>query len=165
MSQVIRDAALFWAKLDPEAPVNPFNEAYPHWEVQIRTTSKSVADEWKAKDLTVKKQDDDNGSFYRVNLKAKAFNRDGKARKPVVVVDGEMMPLDGKIIGNGSIGNVQVDQYEYTMNGKTDIGTAIRAIQVTELVEYKAGGLAFENEGATKVVAPTSLEGMDDDFS
>ena len=164
-SLVIRSAELFWAKLD--APVNPFNAAQPHWELQIRTREKSEAKKWKDQGMTVtlKEDKDDNGSYYQVNLKRKAFTRDGTARDPVKVVDGQLMPIEAGILGNGSVGNVQIDTYAYTMNGNEGIGFSLKAVQVTKLVEYKGGnGLSFEIEGETEVVVPTDTNTDDSDW-
>ena len=165
MSIVIRNAELFWAKLDPDAPVNPFNAAYPHWEIQIRTRNKSEAKDWKDQELKVTPKEDTDGILYQVNLKAKAFMRDGTPRKPPKIVDGQLMPLDGTTIGNGSIGNVQLDTYEYTLNGKTGTGFSIKGIQVTKLVEYKGGsGLEFEDEGATEISIPVDTNPEDEQW-
>ena len=154
---VIRDAELFWAKLD--SPVNPFNAEYPHWEIQIRTRDKDQSKEWKNHGLHVTLKEDDDGTFYQVNLKRKAFTKDGKERPPVQVVDMQLMPVDRSIVGNGSVGNVQLDTYEYTMNGKTGTGFSIKAIQIKRLVEYKANsGLAFDTDGQTEIVVPDAVE-------
>lgn len=162
-SIVIRSADLFWAKLD--APVNPFNAPQPHWELQIRTSDKSEAKKWKDYGMTVTMKEDDNGSFYQVNLKRKAFTRNGDPRDPVKVVDGQLMPIDAEILGNGSVGNVQIDTYKYTMNGKDGIGFSLKAVQVTKLVEYKNGNsLSFEIEGETEVVVPTDTNTDDSDW-
>ena len=154
-SFVIRDAELFWAKLDQ--PVNPFNAPQPHWELQIRTRDKAEAKVWKdTHKLRATLKEDENGTFYQVNLKRKAFTRDGEPRKPVSVVDGQLMPLEPSILGNGSRGNVQIETYTYKMNGQEGIGFSLKAVQVMKLVEFTGGnGLAFEAEGATEVVVPT----------
>jgi hypothetical protein len=154
---VIKGAELWWAKLDN--PVNPFNEQYPHWEVQIRTRDKDESKEWKDQGLHVTLKEDDDGTFYQCNLKRKAFTKDGKERPPVQVVDMQLMPVDRAIVGNGSVGNVQLDTYEYTQNGQKKTGFGIRAIQVERLVEYKGGpGLAFEAGGQTEIVVPEKVE-------
>jgi hypothetical protein len=165
MSIIIRNADLFWAKLDPKAPVNPFNAPTPHWEIQIRTRSKDEAKTWKDHKLNVTPKEDEEGIFYQVNLKAKAKLRNGDDRRPPQVVDGQLMPLDGTTIGNGSIGNVQLDSYEYTMSGNTGIGFSIKAIQVTKLVEYKSNkGLGFDDEGVTEIVVPVDTDTDDDQW-
>jgi len=75
------------------------------------------------------------------------------------------MPIDAEILGNGSVGNVQIDTYKYTMNGKDGIGFSLKAVQVTKLVEYKNGNsLSFEIEGETEVVVPTDTNTDDSDW-
>ncbi len=163
-SIVIRNAELFWAKLDQ--PVNPFNAPQPHWELQIRTRDKAEAKVWRdTHGMNATLKEDNEGSFYQVNLKRKAFSRDGDPRDPVKVVDAQLMPLDGAILGNGSIGNVQVDTYTYKMNGQEGTGFSLKAVQVTRLVEYKGGnGLAFEAEGETEIVVPVDTATDDSEW-
>jgi hypothetical protein len=161
-SIVIRGAELYWAKLD--APVNPFNNPQPHWELQIRTRNKAESSVWEnTHKLNVTLKNDEFGDFWQVNLKSKAFTRDGKPRKPVEVVDGNLMPIDKSILGNGSIGNVQIDTYTYTKPNK-GIGFSLKAVQVTKLVEYKSNGIAFEDEGETEIVVPTDTNEDDSDW-
>jgi translation elongation factor EF-1beta len=163
-SIVIRNAELFWAKLDQ--PVNPFNAPQPHWELQIRTRDKAEAKVWRdTHKLRATLKEDGEGSFYQVNLKRKAFTKDGIERDPVKVVDAQLMPVDGGTLGNGSIGNVQIDTYTYKMNGQEDIGFSLKAVQVMKLVEYKGGnGLAFEAEGETEVVIPADTNTDDSEW-
>jgi len=162
-SIVIRSATFFWAKLDQ--PVNPFNAPQPHWELQIRTRDKAEAKKWKDHGMNATLKEDNDGTFYQVNLKRKAFTKNGDPRDPVKVVDGQLMPVDGAILGNGSEGHVQIDTYSYTMNGVDGIGFSIKAIQVTKLVEYKGGNtLDFEIEGETEVVVPADTNTDDSDW-
>lgn len=162
MSFVLRDCELYWAKL--VKPVNPFNAEIPHWEIQIRTRDKAKADEWKAHGLHVVMQEDDNGSFYRVNLKKKAKSRKGEDRPPVRVLDGQLEEIDPGILGNGSVGHVQIDDYEFEMNGKKQKGFSPRGIQVLKLVEYRGAQSPFEIEGETQVVVPTDTDEDDTDW-
>jgi hypothetical protein len=163
-SIVIRNAELFWAKLDQ--PVNPFNAPQPHWELQIRTRDKAEAKVWKETNkMNATLKEDSEGTYYQVNLKRKAFTRDGDPRDPVKVVDAQLMPIDGGILGNGSVGNVQIETYPYKMNGKEGIGFSIKAVQVLKLVEYKGGNsLAFDIEGETEIVVPTDTSNDDTDW-
>ena len=162
-SIVIRDAEFFWAKLDQ--PVNPFNAEYPHWELQIRTRDKESAQQWKGHGMHVTLKEDDDGTFYQVNLKRKAFTRQGDPRDPVKVVDAQLMPVEAGALGNGSRGHVQIDTYSYNMNGKEGTGFSLRAVQVTKLVEYKGGnGMQFEVEGETEIVVPTDTNSDDSEW-
>jgi len=157
---VIRNTELFWAKLD--TPVDPFDNG-PRWEIQIRTRDKEVRSEWEGHGFKVTLKEDDNGSYYQVNLNRKAFTKKGDQRDPIKCVDAQLMPLEGATIGNGSIGNVQIETYDWEFKGKTGTGFSVKAIQVTKLVEFKrsGGGIEFEIEGETEIVVPT--DSSDDD--
>jgi len=79
-----------------------------------------------------------------INVSKNAFLKDGTDAAKVRVVDGNKLPLDPKIIGNGSIGNVMLmlSPYEikHPKTGKvTKSGTSsmLTAIQVTKLVKYE----------------------------
>lgn len=152
---VLKNVELRWAKLDPKNPVSPFGT--PVWEVQTVTRSKDEAKKWKEIGINVKTSDDDEGIFYFANLKRKAvYEKTGEAAKPVIVVGADLMPIDSTVLGNGSIGNVQLFTKPYEYAGRSGIKVELKAIQVTKLVEYKpqGGGLAFEAIGETEVVIP-----------
>jgi hypothetical protein len=128
----INNVELNWAKLDPERPVEAFGNI--QWELQIATTDAALAKEMTERHLNVKEKD---GKFV-VSLKRKAFKKDQSPSRPVVVVGADTSPLDPKIIGNGSIGNVEVYQYNYDMAGRKGIGTMLSGVQVVNLVPYNA---------------------------
>ena len=161
---VLKNCELYWLKLDPKNPVSPFGE--PVWETQIRTSNEDQAKSWEEKNLAVKKSKGDD-RYWFVNLKRKAvYEKTGDAAQPVVVVDGELMPIDSTSVGNGSIGNVQLFQKNWEMNGRKGVKSELKAIQVTKLVVYKAqGGLAFEATGKTEVISsgegPTADDASD----
>lgn len=160
---VLKDVELHWCKLDPKKPVSPFGT--PVWEAQVRTRDKEIAKQWKGESLNVKTSDDNEGIYYFVNLKRKAiYEKTGDPATPVVVVDGQLMPLDGSTIGNGSVGNVQLFTKPYEFGGRSGVKVELKAIQVTKLVEYKAegGGLAFEAVGETETVVPPASDAGDD---
>lgn len=165
---VLKNVELWWSKLDPNRPVSPFGS--PVWELQVRTRDKAEAKSWKDSGITVKTDDDDEGIYYFANLKRKAiYEKTGEKAQPVVTVDGQLMPIDAKTIGNGSVGNVQLFQKPYEYQGRKGIKTELKAIQVTKLNEYKAqgGGLAFEAVGETEMMSPppaTSEKADSDDL-
>ena len=132
----VPNVELHWAKLDPENPVKPFEAV--QWEAQIHTADKAVADEWSKNYLNVKEKD---GSYY-VQLVRNAFKRDGKPNNPVGVVGRRLEPIDPNTIGNGSIANVKIYQFNYQMNGG-GVGSRLSNIQIVDLKEYTpntAGG-------------------------
>jgi hypothetical protein len=132
----IDNVQLNWAKLD--RPVEPFGT--PQWEVQALTTDKKLADNLAKEHFNVKEKDGN----YVISLKRKALKRDGTPNKPPQVVDSKLQPMDPKVIGNGSIGNIMVYQYEYDMMGRQGIGTMLSGVQVTTLNKYNPSASGFD---------------------
>ena len=146
---IIKDVALFWAKLDK--PVSPFG--VDQYELQIqgdKKREKEFSQFGKVKPI--------EGGKISVNLKKKAFKKDGSNAAKVRVVDSGKKELDPTLIGNGSIGNVMVycSPYEIKLpNGKVSksgISTMLIAVQVTDLVRYERKSenfIDFDVEGAS----------------
>jgi hypothetical protein len=136
---ILKNVELHWAKLDPKRPNTTFN-ADGVWEVQARTRSKEQAAEWKKANLSVKTDEDDDGVFYKTTLKKAAKKKDGEPNAPVKVVNGSLEEIDPNSLGNGSVGNVRLFQYEYEVGQgkakKQGIASMLMAIQVTKLEEY-----------------------------
>lgn len=120
---------LHWAKLDPENPVKPFEDI--QWEAQIHTTDKAVADEWAKNYLPVKERD----GVYVAQLKRNAFKRDGTPNTPVSVVGRRLEPVNPNTIGNGSVANLKVYQFNYPQNGG-GVGSRLSGVQIVNLKEY-----------------------------
>jgi hypothetical protein len=143
---ILSNVELFFAKLDPANPNSRFDKENPTWEVQIRTKDKAVAKFWKDQNLRVTPDENDDGVFYRSNLKKKSKKRDGSDMAAVNVVAGDLSPVDPSTIGNGSIANLSVFQYDYNVSGKEGIASMLMGVQITTLNEYKAapkqGGFA-----------------------
>lgn len=152
---IISNAELFFAKLDPAKPNASFNRDNPTWEVQIRTRDKAEAKSWKEMNLRVQPKEDDDGIYYAANLKKKSKKRDGSDMAPVNVVAGDLSPVDPATIGNGSVGNLSVYQYEYNVNGSKGIASMLMGVQITTLNEYTprpaAGGFTVQEFKVNKV--------------
>jgi hypothetical protein len=137
---IIRNCELHFVKLVPGFPNAHFNKVNPTWEVQIRTTDRKQRDEWKEANLSVKAvEDEETGKiYYRAVLKKKSIDAKGRPAKPVEVVNGAMQPVDPKSIGNGSIANLNIFQYEYTSSetGKKGIASMLMGVQITKHVLY-----------------------------
>ena len=131
---IIRDAELHWAKLGK--PVAPFGTL--QWEIQMRTKNKATAEAWKKEYyLPVKTEnDDDEGTYYKVNLKRKAVTKDGKDNTPPEVVNGAKQPIDSNSIGNGSVGNVMIFQYPYDVAGRKGVSSILSKVQVIDHKVY-----------------------------
>jgi len=134
---VLKNVELWFCKLNPKYPNDHFDKENPTWEVQIRTRDKKQAKEWKDLKLGVKPAEDDDGVFYKVNLKKRSKKKDGEPQNPVKVVSGSLEDLDPAIIGNGSIGNVRIFQYDYNVGGREGVASMLMAVQVTTLNEYR----------------------------
>ena len=143
----IEGVELNWAKL--ARPVSPFGTE--QYELQIATTDKAKAEELKANHLNVKEKD---GKFV-VSLKRKAKKADGSDNGPVRVVNADLSPMtDSGKIGNGSIGNVIVFQYEYEAMGRKGVASSLTAVQVTTLEVYE--GSASVDFDAVAPAEPTA---------
>lgn len=164
---ILRDCELWFAKLDPKRPNNTFNKEKPTWEVQIRTTSKEQKKEWENLGLSVKAVVPDEGDpFFRVNLRKKSIKEDGEAAGPVKVVGGNLEEIDPNSIGNGSVGNVRIYQYEYSkLGGGKGVASVLMGVQVTTHLVYKPKPRSDEFEATdTVVIDPDSMTG-EEDFS
>jgi len=133
---IIENVELFFAKLDPSKPNASFNRENPTWEVQIRTRDKAIAKKWKDMNIRVQPKEDDDGVYYAANIKKKSKKRDGSDMAPVNVVAGDLSPVDASTIGNGSIGNLSIYQYDYNVNGSKGIASMLMGVQITTLNEY-----------------------------
>jgi hypothetical protein len=137
---IITNAELWFCKVDPKRPNNKFNKKNPTWECQIRTTNKETKKVWESMGLGVKAVIPDEGpSYFRVNLRKKSIKEDGEKASPVKVVNGSLEDIDPNTIGNGSIGNVRIFQYEYPKEGGgTGVASVLMGLQVTKHIVYKA---------------------------
>lgn len=135
---ILKNCELWFAKLDPKRPNRKFHPENPTWELQLRTSNKDTKKEWEALGLNVKAIVPDEGApYFRVNLSKKSLNKEGEPAKPVNVVDAKLKPIDPSTIGNGSIGNVRIYQYEYTKKaGGQGIVSTVMAVQVTKHIVY-----------------------------
>jgi hypothetical protein len=158
-NEIIRDVELHWCKLDK--PVDPFGTL--QWEISIQVPKKREAELAKyGKTKPVKNKDGKETGNVSLNLKKKALKADGTDAAKVGVVDIHKQPMDSKLIGNGSKGNVMVFCKPYEIkapNGKvTKSGTSVMLtkIQVTDLVKYEPKSdnfVDFDDEGTD---APTA---------
>ena len=127
---MITDAELNWVNL--ASTRDPFNQG-AQYEMQIATTDKAQADEWKANYLSVKEKE----GVFTVSLKRLAMRKDGTDNGKVRVVNADRTPFENVAsIGNGSRGNVIVSQFPYKYAGRAGVGTELTAVQVTDYQEY-----------------------------
>ena len=140
----IDNATAYWCKV-VGAPVKGYDEGSLEWSFDISVDNATidgkpaleVLKEAGLKDR-IKNKGDEKGNF--LHLKRNAVKKDGEAAKPIRLVDSQNKPWDERLIGNGSIVNVQTVVDDYGV-GKTKKFT-IRplAIQVWNLVPFEGGG-------------------------
>lgn len=164
---IVKDCEIWFLKADPKRPNAKFNAQNPTWECQIRTTSKEVKKTWEAMNLQVKAVVPDDGApFYRVNLRKKSIKTDKEPASPVNVVNGKLEPLDPNTVGNGSIGNIRVFQYEYTKkDGSRGVVSVLMGVQITKHIVYapKPRGDDFDAT-EMEIVEPDSADDSDESF-
>ena len=171
---ILKNCEIYFPKLDPKRPNAKYNKKNPTWEIQIRTTSKEVKKQWEEMGIKVKAViPDEEGEkpYYRANLRKKSIKSDGEPAEPVAVVNGQLDPIDPNTIGNGSIGNIRIFQYEYKNDDESGIANVLMKIQLTRHVKYvpKQRDDDFEMEETevieTDDVAGDSSAGAGDDPS
>jgi hypothetical protein len=164
---IINNCEIWFCRLDPKRPNDKYNKKNPTWELQIRTYEKAIKKQWEEMHLPVKAivPDDDSPTFYRVNLRKRSLKKTGEKNGPVKVVNGSLQPIDPTSVGNGSVGNVNIFQYEFTDgDGKRGIASVLMGIQVTKHVVFKAkprDNLFEETE--TEVIEAEPFEDTDEE--
>jgi hypothetical protein len=163
---IIKDCELWFAKLDPKRPNNKFNKQNPTWEVQIRTTDKATKKLWEELQLPVKAVVPDEGApYFRVNLRKKSTKEDGEPSSPIKVVNGKLEDMDPNSIGNGSIGNVRIFQYEYPKkDGGKGAASVVMGIQVTKHIVYVPRARNDEFQQADMETVDSSEDADDQTF-
>lgn len=179
---MLNDCEVYFVKCDPKHPNANFNKLNPTWEVQIRTTNPDQRAEWSemklAPKLMVYKEDAKNEAGeevggmpilteegkrqWRVNLKKKSITRDGEKASHVKVVDGYLEEVDPNTIGNGSVANIRIFQYEYTdAKGAPATASVLMGLQLKKYIKYtpKPRDDEFEMMESMEVVEEEATEG------
>jgi len=145
------------------------------WESYFET-AKTQMREWKDLNLNVNKSvvlDDvdepiPEKSFWKVAIKRKSTNYTGEENDPVEVVNNKRKAVDPTSIGNGSIGNLKLFQYDYdyrSTGGTAGIASQLMGIQLRKHIVYTgADGEDFDEEDtATETVAAQDDDNEDFD--
>jgi len=162
---ILKNCELHWVKCDPNKPDRSF-EKDGMWGCQLRTSSLSQKNEWVEQGLkpklVVHKEGEEEGlpvlfdgkKQWRVNLSKRCVKRDKSLAEPVKIVNGQLEDVDPRTIGNGSIGNVRVFQYDSTTREGEKV-SMLMAIQLTKYIVYEPRNEedSFDTEN-TEVVKP-----------
>lgn len=162
---ILKNVEVRFAQLNPEKPSTKIKKS-GRWSIQIFTRSRDQAKEWRDLNIKVKMNEDDSGVFYTANIARNVVKTDGTKAEAPKVVNGNLVGIDPNTIGNGSICNIRIFQYEYTFkneDGSTveGIATILMAVQVIKHIVYhrKPGAMEDFEETATETIDP---EPMDD---
>ena len=114
----------------------------------------------------IKTKDDERGEF--ITIKRKYTRKDGTKNSSPRVVDSKKTPISPDVlIGNGSLVNVAFDTYDYNVGGNKGVGSSLKAVQVTKLVEYSPSENLDEFDEESGYQAPTNgasnKDGLEDD--
>jgi hypothetical protein len=152
---IIKNVEIHHCRLDPKRPNASFNKEAPTWEVQIRTKDKAQKKEWEEAGLQPKLVEDKEGNtYYRVNLKKKSKKADGTPVAPVKLIDGKHQDVDPNSIGNGSIANIRLFQYEYDSAGTKKTASILMAVQLVKHLVYVPKPREDFDEVETETIDP-----------
>ena len=161
---ILNNVEVWYPKVDPARPNARFSKKNPTWEVQLRTYDKEVKKQWEALNLPVRPVVPDEGApYFRVNLRKKSIREDLTPAAPVQVIDGNMQPVDPNTIGNGSMANVRIYQYEYDKNeGGKGTASILMGIQLLKHIMYapKPREDDFESASTETVIPPGEEEAI-----
>ncbi len=157
---VLKHVRCKWASV-----TKPNTKFDPVWEI-VALLNEEQADHFRKLGAIVKEEEDGTPTV-RFKRKVYGKKKDGTTyeRKPPIVVDAKKEPFND-LIGNGSLVNIQYTPREYFVMGVKGTALQLDAVQVVELVPFEEkGGIEFEEEGETKVLAPDpdASEDFDED--
>lgn len=138
---IFKNVELMWCFVHPERPrKNEKAGGRLEWQCMATTLDKATAKAMKDFGLTVKRDElDETNPGWKVNLKKRVKMADGKDAKPVEVfaADGKT-PIDGGMIGNGTLASIRVREYVIKSGEfKGTKGFELTGIQVLKLVKYE----------------------------
>ncbi len=169
---IIKNAEIHFVKCNPKRPNAKYNKKNPTWEVQIRAHDKETKDNLAKlglKPKPVRETEEGPVLYWRVNLRKKSIKEDGEKAGPVRVVDGSLNDVDPDTIGNGSIANVRIFQYDYKddATGETGRASVLMGIQLVKHILYKPKARDDDFEETETEIVPNDNDeddGDDGDF-
>ena len=146
---ILKNCEIWHVRLDPKRPDAKFDKENPRWTIQCRTDNPAQKEEWTKAGLAVKLMVHNKGEHegepmlnekgkkqWRINLQRKSKKRDGSDSEPVKVVNGSLDPIDPNTIGNGSIANIRLYQYE-SKEDKEKLISMLMSMQIVKHIVYK----------------------------
>lgn len=135
----IQEGIAYWASV-----TTPNTKFEPVYTVDL-VVSDEVANDFESRGFRVKELTVNDEVVGRsINIKRKVNGPNGMVRKAPLLMDTDKVPLDENV-GNGSKVKVQYNEWEATNKFGTFKGLDFQAMQVIDLISYKAGdGDEFE---------------------
>jgi len=134
---MIIDGTAYWASI--KTPNTTFEPVYT---VNL-VVSQDVADDFASKGHTVKQMDEGPALI----IKRKVNGPNGMVRNAPRLLDQNKQDVN-LAVGNGSKVRVQCNEYDWEYAGKEGKSLDLQAVQIVDLVEYKAeDGSEFFDEG------------------
>lgn len=133
---IIENVKLLWARLGSNAGTK-FKSEEKQWSVDI-VLNEEQAKKWEASGVNPGVKFKDGEHIIKVK-KDCAWKKSGDQKTPPMVVNEFGEPLDPLIIGNGSVGNVQMSIRDWEFMGEKGKTAELVAVQVLDLQEYTGG--------------------------
>jgi len=134
---MIIDGTAYWANI--KTPNTTFE---PMYTVNL-VVDEATANDFAARGHTIKQMDE--GSAIVVKRKINGPN--GMVRSAPRLLDQNKQEVN-LAVGNGSKVRVQCNEYAWEFKGKAGKGLDLQAVQIVDLIEYKAeDGSEFFDEG------------------
>ena len=119
----------------------------------------TIASEFKKKGLirSLRPVEDAEGNEtgqYKLTFKANAVTAGGKGLKSPGVFTkdaaGLIVPLVGITVGNGSVGTISYDTYDWKYNGTSGTSMSLKNVLVSDLIPYEADAPAGTEFGTVE---------------
>ena len=134
---MIVDGTAFWASI--KEPNTTFE---PMYTVNL-VVDEETANDFSSRGHTIKQMDEGSA----IVIKRKVNGPNGMVRSAPRLLDQNKQEVN-LAVGNGSKVRVQCNEYDWEYAGKAGKGLDFQAIQIIDLVEYKAqDGSEFFDEG------------------
>jgi len=120
-------------------PGKAYDEAHPdEWSVNLYVTDE---DRETLMSRGINPKEDKDGNEYFIT-KRSVVNKAGDEVKPPTVVDGRKQPFT-QDLGNGSVCNIAVTPFAWTMAKKSGVLLYLNAVQVVNHVAYSSNTDVF----------------------
>ena len=139
-NHLLENVTIYWPILD-KPKQSKHKDKPATWSLQMRTSDTAEAKRWKSIGLKLKSHigdDEDPDTYQYVNVYKKSVVKNEERPAPTVV-DARGKALNPAIVGNGSIANVSLYEYQHpSETSPTGFGTAftLMGVQVVQLVKY-----------------------------